>query len=134
MSRNRPIAPALGEAFVCGKCNTTIVPPESGTEQRNHCPRCLWSRHVDLRTGDRLCSCRGMMEPIGVWARSKGEWAVIHRCTSCGFVRINRIAPDDDEVRLFSLAARPITSMPFPPSLVFEALEQNVRVQKGDFD
>ncbi len=72
------------------------------------------------------------MEPIGVWVRNKGEWAIIHRCAVCGFVRTNRIAPDDDEVRLFALAVRPITSMPFPPHLVFDALERGSGVRAGD--
>jgi hypothetical protein len=26
-----------------------------GTQHRNHCPLCLWSRHVDRKTGDQRC-------------------------------------------------------------------------------
>ena len=101
-------------SFVCAHCGATISPPESGSEQRNHCPRCLWSLHVDLRIGDRHSACRGLMEPVGIWTKENGEWAVIHRCVSCGFLRANRIAADDDELRLFALAARPLTRLPFP--------------------
>jgi len=99
-----------------------VVPAEHGTEHRNHCPYCLWSVHVDIRTGDRRSGCRGQMEPIGVWMKGRKEWALIHRCTRCGLIRANRIAGDDDEVQLFSLAARPLTEMPFPSQLVFSRL------------
>jgi len=80
---------------------------------------------VDLRPGDRRAGCRGDMEPIGIWIKADGEWAVIHRCTRCGMLRANRIAGDDDEVSLFSLAARPLTGMPFPARAVFERIERN---------
>ena len=54
--------------------------------------------------------------------KGRKEWALIHRCTRCGLIRTNRIAADDDEVQLFSLAARPLTEMPFPPEQVFSRL------------
>ena len=102
------------ESFICSHCGCTVGPVPSGGSQRNHCPECLWSRHVDLSKGDRRCGCRGTMEPIGVWVKPSGEWSLIHRCSSCGFIRANRIAADDNEVLLFRLAARPITMLPFP--------------------
>jgi hypothetical protein len=108
--------------FPCAHCGRIVAPAESGTEHRNHCPFCLWSLHADLRPGDRRSGCRGEMEPIGIWIKGDGEWAVIHRCTRCGFLRANRIAGDDDEVRLFSMAARPLTDMPFPARNVFERI------------
>ncbi|HUX21461.1 MAG TPA: RNHCP domain-containing protein [Spirochaetia bacterium] len=113
MSRLRAPTPN-NESFICAHCGATVSPPEAGSEQRNHCPRCLWSLHVDLRTGDRHSACKGQMEPVGVWTKEKGEWALIHRCITCGFLRANRIACDDDELRLFALAARPLTRLPFP--------------------
>jgi hypothetical protein len=108
--------------FACAHCGRIVAPTESGTEHRNHCPFCLWSVHVDLRPGDRRAGCRGDMEPIGIWIRGDGEWALIHRCARCGFLRANRIAGDDDELRLFGLAARPLTDMPFPARNVFERI------------
>ena len=122
MSRTIETTTTDAGPFACAHCGRTVQPAESGTEHRNHCPSCLWSLHVDLRPGDRRSGCRGAMEPIGIWIRGGGEWAVIHRCTRCGFMRGNRIAGDDDEVRLFSLAARPITDMPFPARVVFERI------------
>ena len=114
------------ESFLCSHCGFPVAPIESGGEHRNHCPRCLWSRHVDLRPGDRRSGCRGDMEPIGVWLKSKREWSIIHRCTRCGFIRTNRIAGDDDEIRLFSLAARPVTEMPFPAEHLFARIRGEI--------
>jgi hypothetical protein len=54
------------------------------------------------------------MEPIAVYARQKGEWSIIHKCTACGTLRMNRIAGDDSEVLLLSLALRPIALPAFP--------------------
>jgi hypothetical protein len=110
------------EVFICGHCGLTVPLPEGGTAHRNHCPRCLWSRHVDLKTGDRMSVCRGMMEPAGIWVRRRDEWALIHRCVKCGAFRANRIAGDDDEALLFSLALRPLLQLPFPAELALERL------------
>ena len=54
------------------------------------------------------------MEPIAIWVRQNGEWALVHRCGTCKVVRINRVAGDDNEHALMSLAARPIALPPFP--------------------
>ena len=116
MSRNdqrRLPAPGLG-AFLCDHCNRMVTPDPGGTDHRNHCPRCLWSVHADLRPGDRRCGCKGPMEPIAVWIRQGGEWAIIHRCRRCGALRSNRIAGDDNELALMSLAVRPLAAPPFP--------------------
>jgi len=54
------------------------------------------------------------MEPIAIAARKSGEWVIIHRCTECGALRENRIAGDDNEMALLSLAVRPVALPPFP--------------------
>jgi uncharacterized Zn finger protein len=54
------------------------------------------------------------MEPIAVWARPGGDWAILHRCRSCGTIHSNRIAGDDNEVALVALATRAIAQPPFP--------------------
>lgn len=85
-----------------------------GTRHRNHCPRCLWSRHLDERPGDRRSACGGGMEPIAIWVRDADEWALVHRCGTCKVVRVNRIAGDDNEHALLALAARAMARPPFP--------------------
>jgi len=74
-----------------------IGAPPSGGRNRNHCPMCLYSRHVDGRTpGDRASDCGAMMAPVAAFVRRKGEHAIVHRCLGCGFERHNRIAADDN--------------------------------------
>jgi hypothetical protein len=110
--------------FICEKCGSSVVPPEYGTKNRNHCPFCLFSRHVDMKIGDRRSGCRGLMEPIGIWVQKKYEWSLIHKCQRCGFIRTNRIAGDDNELKLFSLASKPITQLPFPAEMALEQAKQ----------
>ncbi|BDU77960.1 RNHCP domain-containing protein [Mesoterricola sediminis] len=97
MSRDlRPPAQAPGDAFLCAHCGATVPGEALGTRQRNHCPRCLGSLHVDVAVGDRRSLCRGLMDPISLWVRQGGEVALLHRCRRCGTIRSNRVAGDDD--------------------------------------
>lgn len=82
--------------FRCGHCRMMVGPVPSGGHNRNHCPFCLYSRHVDADTpGDRASDCGSSMEPVGVFTRPKGEEVIVHRCRGCGFERHNRVAADD---------------------------------------
>ena len=92
----------------------TVVCTGAGTDHRNHCPNCLHSVHLDIEPGDRVADCGGVMEPITVWVRKGGEWAIIHRCRLCGALSSNRIAADDNDLLLMSLAVKPLSSPPFP--------------------
>jgi len=102
------------EWFTCRGCGMTVVCTGAGTEHRNHCPNCLHSVHLDIEPGDREADCGAVMEPISVWVRKGGEWAIIHRCRKCGALSSNRIAADDNNLLLMSLAVRPLSSPPFP--------------------
>jgi len=94
--------------FRCGHCNNFVSAAQmlSGVNNRNHCPYCLWSRHLDFyNAGDRLSACKGQMKPIGLTMKksrnkyrikSRGELMLIHQCIECGCLSINRIAADDD--------------------------------------
>ncbi|MBQ9794091.1 MAG: RNHCP domain-containing protein [Clostridia bacterium] len=95
------------DPFTCKNCGQTVVPEGAGSDHRNHCPYCLTSVHLDEEPGDRASDCHGKMEPIGVWVRKNGEWALIHRCTICGKLDSNRVAADDNPMRLLSLAMKP---------------------------
>ncbi|MCW5940087.1 MAG: RNHCP domain-containing protein [Fimbriimonadaceae bacterium] len=118
-----PIGPLMERAstgdagsFECVHCGAWVDPPgpQAGTENRNHCPKCLHSLHLDVEPGDRTAECGSEMEPVAVWVRRNGEWALIHRCLVCGALSSNRVAADDDRFALLSLAARPIALPPFP--------------------
>lgn len=122
MSRKKTHLHLENTPFICENCGCMVMPPESGTLHRNHCSHCLFSLHVDMRVGDRRSGCRGLMEPIGIWAPARKDWSIIHRCKNCGFMRTNRIAGDDNETLLLSLAVRPITRLPFPIEMLFDTL------------
>jgi RNHCP domain-containing protein len=114
MSRREPRA-----EFTCINCGSGVPLVAFGTRHRNHCPSCLFSRHVDDRTGDRAAGCGGPMEPIAVAVTGmRGEWRLVHSCRSCGRLRLNRVAGDDDERSLLRLARRPLEDPPFPVELV----------------
>jgi RNHCP domain len=105
------------DGFTCINCKLEVSGQAWGTKHRNHCPACLHSKHVDEtpHAGDRSSPCKGVMEPIGIEVCGRdGEWAIIHRCRSCGVLRTNRIAGDDAERSLLALALRPIANPAFP--------------------
>ena len=116
------------DTFECKHCGRTVVPQGAGSDHRNHCPYCLFSQHLDITPGDREADCGGVMEPIAVWVRKNGEWAIIHRCKVCGALSSNRIAADDNPMKLMSLAMKPVSSPPFP----LEWIEEMTRLMGGD--
>lgn len=87
------------ENFTCQHCGAAVT----GNGTTNHCPRCLYSRHVDVNPGDRAATCGGMMEPVGLEIKA-GRKIILHRCRACGFRRKNHAAPDDDAQKLIDLS------------------------------
>ena len=63
------------------------------------------------------------MDPIAVWVRKDGEWALIHRCRLCGTLSSNRIAADDNPLKLMSIAMKPVANPPFPVERMQEMLK-----------
>jgi len=102
-------------SFRCGHCRLDVPSDALGTAHRNHCPNCLWSRHLDdHRPGDRAAECGSLMEPIAITVRGDGEWVLVHRCTGCDELRLNRTAGDDNPLILLRVAVRPLAQPPFP--------------------
>ena len=83
------------ENFVCERCSCTV----EGDGYTNHCPHCLWSKHVDINPGDRASMCNGIMEPIHVEIKGDG-YTITHRCLQCGHEKKNKTNEKDniDEV------------------------------------
>jgi len=88
------------ESFACLNCGLEV----SGRGFTNHCPGCLWSRHVDVFPGDRGEACQGMMEPVGL-QKGRHGYVLLHRCCKCGVIRKNKVASDDSYDSLLKLAA-----------------------------
>ena len=87
---------ARQEPFTCEHCGKPVEPLERGT-YRNHCPYCLWSKHVDRDgPGDRLSECNGLMCPVELDQHPKKGWIIVHLCQVCGKTQPNKAAPDDD--------------------------------------
>ena len=78
--------------FICGHCGKEVLP--LGSSSRNHCPFCLWSRHLDILPGDRAATCKGMMEPVRTEPDARRGFVILHRCTLCGYIGRNRAVPD----------------------------------------
>ncbi|MFA4997728.1 MAG: GNAT family N-acetyltransferase, partial [Bacteroidales bacterium] len=81
--------------FVCGNCGKIVFPQENG-DLRNHCPHCLWSKHLDLIVKGRCASeYRGLMEPVRIEHSSGNGRTVTHRCQRCGATNRSALLPDD---------------------------------------
>jgi len=80
------------EDFTCEKCGENVV----GNGYTNHCPKCLWGKHVDINPGDRMAACGGLMEPIGVEMRKGSTFCLVEKCQACGLTRKNIFAKNDN--------------------------------------
>ncbi|MBI2439040.1 MAG: RNHCP domain-containing protein [Candidatus Moranbacteria bacterium] len=89
------------ENFRCGHCHQDV----RGNGYTNHCPQCLYSRHVDIYPGDRLAICGGLMEPISLQAHGKKQ-ILVHRCLVCGHEKKNKVDAEDDFEMLLALAKK----------------------------
>lgn len=87
------------EDFTCENCKTKV----KGTGYTNHCPQCLWSKHVDVNPGDREEICGGMMPPVGL-KKVKDGYILTHECQKCGAQRRNHTANNDSIEALIKLS------------------------------
>ena len=81
------------EKFICENCNKEVSP--LGYTARDHCPYCLYSKHVDINPGDRLNPCRGLLKPIGI-EKFRDTYKIIYKCDKCNQVHKNIMAKDDN--------------------------------------
>jgi len=79
------------EGFICKNCGEEVLPLNNGS-YRNHCPQCLYSKHVDQVPGDRQNKCRGLMKPIGIRHKSNKGFQIVHKCLECGEEKVNVVA------------------------------------------
>src|SRR3989344_2176178 len=98
---NTPRFQRRPENFVCEYCGQQV----KGDGYTNHCPTCLWSKHVDINPGDRAEPCGGMMEPVAIEGSSPA-YAIVHRCTRCGKERRNKADSRDSRDALIAIAKR----------------------------
>ena len=128
--------------FVCMACHNFVSAETalSGVHNRNHCPYCLTSRHLDLfEAGDRLSACKARMRPVALSLKktrkkytgpNEGEVMIVHMCEGCGKVSINRIAADDDIGMLLDIFEESTKLDSFTRSLI--ALNDITILESGD--
>ena len=81
------------EEFICENCGKNIS--KLNYTARDHCPYCLYSKHVDINPGDRLNECKGLLKPIGI-EKYKDTYKIIYKCRKCNQEHKNIMATDDD--------------------------------------
>ncbi|MCL5257733.1 MAG: RNHCP domain-containing protein [Patescibacteria group bacterium] len=99
------------ENFQCEQCQIIV----GGNGYTNHCPNCLWSKHVDINPGDRKAKCGGLMKPIGLDWKNK-TYIIVHHCLNCGLKKRNKISKNDKIDRIIQITAvtqtKPLRSRP----------------------
>ena len=91
------------ENFICENCNKSV----QGNGYTNHCPDCLYSKHVDVHPGDRAEQCHGLMRPIDIVMQSNNMF-IVHECLKCGFIKRNKVQKDDNQETLRSVNKKKI--------------------------
>lgn len=91
------------ENFTCEYCKKAVN--KLGYTARDHCPFCLYSKHVDINPGDRLNECKGLLKPIGI-EKFKDTFKILYKCERCGETHKNIMANDDDMDLIIELSKR----------------------------
>ncbi len=91
------------ESFACENCGFSI----EGDGYTDHCPQCLYSKHVDIYPGDRRAQCHGLMKPVGLLVRN-GNTQIAYQCTECSHQFRVRKAENDNEELLLELSTIPM--------------------------
>jgi len=89
------------ENFVCENCGYVV----EGNGFTNHCPKCLWSKHVDVFPGDRREKCGGLMEPVGLKIES-GKEAIVHKCVKCGEIKNCKVSKKDNRDEIIKISQK----------------------------
>ena len=91
----------IDEDFICDNCGYKV--PKLNYTARDHCPNCLYSKHVDINPGDRANPCKGLLKPIGI-EKYKDTFKIIYKCEKCGKFHKNKIANDDKMEEVIKLS------------------------------
>lgn len=91
------------EKFICEQCNKLVS--KLNYTARDHCPYCLYSKHVDINPGDRQNTCLGLLKPIGI-EKFKNTYKIIYKCTKCNKLHKNIMANDDDMNLIIKLSVQ----------------------------
>ncbi len=93
----------IDEEFTCENCGKKVK--KLNYSARDHCPYCLYSKHVDINPGDRKNPCKGMLKPIDI-EKYKKTYKIIYKCLKCGETHKNIMANDDDMNLIIELSKK----------------------------
>ena len=93
----------IDEEFICENCKEKVE--KLNYSARDHCPNCLYSKHVDINPGDRMNECKGMLKPIEI-EKFKDTYKIIYRCEKCGLLHKNVMASDDNINLIIKLSVK----------------------------
>jgi len=91
----------IDESFICENCSKEV--PKLEYSARDHCPFCLYSKHVDINPGDRLNECKGLLKPVGI-EKFKNTYKILYKCEKCGQTHKNIMARDDDMNKIIEIS------------------------------
>ena len=94
----------IDEEFECENCGKHVE--KLGYSSRDHCPKCLHSKHVDINPGDRMETCHGDLVPVSVELNSKKGYVIVYKCNKCGKIRKNKAANDDNMDLIIELTSK----------------------------
>lgn len=83
----------MDEEFICENCGKKVN--KLNYTARDHCPFCLYSKHVDIMPGDRENTCKGILKPIGI-EKYRDTYKIIYKCKKCNETHKNIMAKDDN--------------------------------------
>lgn len=89
------------EDFICENCKAKVE--KLKVSARDHCPFCLYSKHVDINPGDRKNTCQGLLKPIGI-EKFRDTYKIIYQCEKCHQLHKNSMASDDDMEKIIELS------------------------------
>lgn len=93
----------LDEEFICENCGKKVN--KLNYTSRDHCPFCLFSKHVDINPGDRKNTCQGLLEPFEI-EKFKDSYKIIYKCIKCKKIHKNIIALDDDFNQIINISSK----------------------------
>lgn len=94
------------EDFECDSCGEAV----KGNGYTNHCPRCLYSKHVDINPGDRENDCGGLMKPVRAYLKGQ-EWILQQKCENCGEVMNIKVREEDNVEALKKVIEKNISNI-----------------------
>lgn len=92
----------LDEEFLCEYCHREVK--KLNYTARDHCPYCLYSKHVDINPGDRANDCMGLLIPIGI-EKYKNTYKIIYKCSKCHTIHKNVMSNDDNYNLIIELSS-----------------------------